>query len=172
MDKQKGHLQSDWHTGSVHLLWSTALHLFASFFSIFLLQITPESENDFGSYNCSASNEMGTESKEFLLIQAGQWCFTSFCLVFSGHGQMLKYIYCDIKGLLIGKICLQDVHCQKWLRIMVIWDKSISCFSRQSFKSPIFHPMIKTSFTVGDHMDQFVSMVDAFRWKTNQTNIT
>ncbi|XP_005459637.1 neural cell adhesion molecule 1b isoform X14 [Oreochromis niloticus] len=34
------------------------------------LQITPESENDFGSYNCTASNEMGTESKEFLLIQA------------------------------------------------------------------------------------------------------
>ncbi|KAM9319210.1 neural cell adhesion molecule 1b [Pholidichthys leucotaenia] len=34
------------------------------------LQITPETENDFGSYNCTASNEMGTESKEFLLIQA------------------------------------------------------------------------------------------------------
>ncbi|XP_076002230.1 neural cell adhesion molecule 1b [Genypterus blacodes] len=34
------------------------------------LQVTPESENDFGSYNCSASNEMGTEAKEFLLIQA------------------------------------------------------------------------------------------------------
>ncbi|XP_055370269.1 neural cell adhesion molecule 1b isoform X12 [Betta splendens] len=34
------------------------------------LQITPESENDFGSYNCTASNEMGTESKEFVLIQA------------------------------------------------------------------------------------------------------
>ncbi|KAG8001910.1 Neural cell adhesion molecule 1 [Nibea albiflora] len=33
-------------------------------------KITPESENDFGSYNCTASNEMGTESKEFLLIQA------------------------------------------------------------------------------------------------------
>ncbi|KAM8902448.1 neural cell adhesion molecule 1b isoform 3-T3 [Spinachia spinachia] len=34
------------------------------------LQINPESENDFGSYNCTASNEIGTESKEFLLIQA------------------------------------------------------------------------------------------------------
>uniref|UniRef100_A0A8C2X2I4 Neural cell adhesion molecule 1b n=1 Tax=Cyclopterus lumpus TaxID=8103 RepID=A0A8C2X2I4_CYCLU len=34
------------------------------------LQITPKSENDFGSYNCTASNEIGTESKEFLLIQA------------------------------------------------------------------------------------------------------
>ncbi|XP_047449399.1 neural cell adhesion molecule 1b isoform X4 [Mugil cephalus] len=34
------------------------------------MQITPESGNDFGSYNCTASNEMGTESKEFLLIQA------------------------------------------------------------------------------------------------------
>lgn len=34
-------------------------------------QVTPESQNDFGSYNCTASNEMGTESKEFLLIQAG-----------------------------------------------------------------------------------------------------
>uniref|UniRef100_H3DFI6 Neural cell adhesion molecule 1b n=1 Tax=Tetraodon nigroviridis TaxID=99883 RepID=H3DFI6_TETNG len=34
------------------------------------LQINPGSENDFGSYNCTASNELGTESKEFLLIQA------------------------------------------------------------------------------------------------------
>ncbi|XP_030633946.1 neural cell adhesion molecule 1b [Chanos chanos] len=34
------------------------------------LQINPESQNDFGSYNCTASNEIGTESKEFLLIQA------------------------------------------------------------------------------------------------------
>uniref|UniRef100_A0A3Q4N706 Neural cell adhesion molecule 1b n=1 Tax=Neolamprologus brichardi TaxID=32507 RepID=A0A3Q4N706_NEOBR len=37
------------------------------------LQVRTPSENDFGSYNCTASNEMGTESKEFLLIQAGQW---------------------------------------------------------------------------------------------------
>ncbi|XP_037123197.1 neural cell adhesion molecule 1b isoform X4 [Syngnathus acus] len=34
------------------------------------LQVTPTSENDFGSYNCTASNEMGTEAKEFVLIQA------------------------------------------------------------------------------------------------------
>ncbi|XP_019729887.1 neural cell adhesion molecule 1b isoform X4 [Hippocampus comes] len=34
------------------------------------LQVTPVSENDFGSYNCTASNEMGTEAKEFVLIQA------------------------------------------------------------------------------------------------------
>ncbi|XP_017275359.1 neural cell adhesion molecule 1a isoform X3 [Kryptolebias marmoratus] len=34
------------------------------------LEITPESQNDFGSYNCTATNAMGTESKEFLLIQA------------------------------------------------------------------------------------------------------
>ncbi|XP_037543739.1 neural cell adhesion molecule 1a [Nematolebias whitei] len=34
------------------------------------LEITPESQNDFGSYNCTATNTMGTESKEFLLIQA------------------------------------------------------------------------------------------------------
>ncbi|CAL8353282.1 unnamed protein product [Lota lota] len=34
------------------------------------LEVTPASENDYGSYNCSASNDLGTESKEFLLIQA------------------------------------------------------------------------------------------------------
>uniref|UniRef100_A0AAY4AMD3 Neural cell adhesion molecule 1b n=1 Tax=Denticeps clupeoides TaxID=299321 RepID=A0AAY4AMD3_9TELE len=34
------------------------------------LEVTPESQNDFGSYNCTASNEIGTESKEFILIQA------------------------------------------------------------------------------------------------------
>ncbi|KAM6907914.1 neural cell adhesion molecule 1a isoform 1-T1 [Xenentodon cancila] len=34
------------------------------------LEITPESQNDFGSYNCTAANMMGSESKEFLLIQA------------------------------------------------------------------------------------------------------
>lgn len=31
----------------------------------------PDSQSDFGSYNCTATNEMGSESKEFLLIQAG-----------------------------------------------------------------------------------------------------
>ncbi|KAF7699940.1 hypothetical protein HF521_002898 [Silurus meridionalis] len=34
------------------------------------LQVNPDSQNDFGSYNCTASNEIGTESKEFILIQA------------------------------------------------------------------------------------------------------
>ncbi|XP_032389063.1 neural cell adhesion molecule 1 isoform X19 [Etheostoma spectabile] len=34
------------------------------------LEIKPESQNDFGSYNCTATNVMGTDSKEFLLIQA------------------------------------------------------------------------------------------------------
>ncbi|XP_035998622.1 neural cell adhesion molecule 1 isoform X5 [Fundulus heteroclitus] len=34
------------------------------------LEITPESQNDFGSYNCTATNGLGSESKEFLLIQA------------------------------------------------------------------------------------------------------
>ncbi|KAJ8391240.1 hypothetical protein AAFF_G00095070 [Aldrovandia affinis] len=38
--------------------------------AVSFLEITPESQNDFGSYNCSATNAMGTESKEFLLIQA------------------------------------------------------------------------------------------------------
>ncbi|XP_061659315.1 neural cell adhesion molecule 1a isoform X1 [Syngnathoides biaculeatus] len=34
------------------------------------LEVFPESQSDFGSYNCTASNVMGIESKEFLLIQA------------------------------------------------------------------------------------------------------
>ncbi|KAG7471348.1 hypothetical protein MATL_G00123640 [Megalops atlanticus] len=34
------------------------------------LEVSPESQNDFGSYNCTATNAMGTESREFLLIQA------------------------------------------------------------------------------------------------------
>ncbi|KAM9499009.1 neural cell adhesion molecule 1-like isoform 1-T1 [Salvelinus alpinus] len=34
------------------------------------LEVTPDSQNDFGSYNCTATNLIGTESKEFLLIQA------------------------------------------------------------------------------------------------------
>ncbi|KAM4727350.1 neural cell adhesion molecule 1a isoform 8-T8 [Anableps anableps] len=38
--------------------------------TISLLEITPESQNDFGSYNCTATNVIGTESREFILIQA------------------------------------------------------------------------------------------------------
>ncbi|XP_061607150.1 neural cell adhesion molecule 1a isoform X7 [Phyllopteryx taeniolatus] len=38
--------------------------------SISYLEVFPESHSDFGSYNCTATNVMGIESKEFLLIQA------------------------------------------------------------------------------------------------------
>ncbi|XP_039634173.1 neural cell adhesion molecule 1a isoform X18 [Perca fluviatilis] len=38
--------------------------------SVSYLEITPDSQSDFGSYNCTATNAMGTDSKEFLLIQA------------------------------------------------------------------------------------------------------
>lgn len=38
--------------------------------TISYLEITPDSQNDFGSYNCTATNVMGSESKEFILIQA------------------------------------------------------------------------------------------------------
>uniref|UniRef100_A0A3Q2CLD5 Neural cell adhesion molecule 1a n=1 Tax=Cyprinodon variegatus TaxID=28743 RepID=A0A3Q2CLD5_CYPVA len=34
------------------------------------LEITPESQSDFGSYNCTATNGKGSDSKEFLLVQA------------------------------------------------------------------------------------------------------
>ncbi|XP_043935394.1 neural cell adhesion molecule 1 [Protopterus annectens] len=34
------------------------------------LEVTPDSENDFGTYNCSATNRVGQESKEFILVQA------------------------------------------------------------------------------------------------------
>ncbi|XP_058484346.1 neural cell adhesion molecule 1a isoform X6 [Solea solea] len=38
--------------------------------AISYLEVTPESQYEFGSYNCTATNLMGSESKEFLLIQA------------------------------------------------------------------------------------------------------
>ncbi|XP_046723246.1 neural cell adhesion molecule 1a isoform X12 [Silurus meridionalis] len=34
------------------------------------LEVTPESQTDFGSYNCTATNAIGSDSKEFLLISA------------------------------------------------------------------------------------------------------
>ncbi|XP_023263438.1 neural cell adhesion molecule 1-like isoform X4 [Seriola lalandi dorsalis] len=34
------------------------------------LEVTPDSESDYGTYNCTATNAMGTGSKEFILIQA------------------------------------------------------------------------------------------------------
>ncbi|KAA0701901.1 Neural cell adhesion molecule 1 [Triplophysa tibetana] len=34
------------------------------------LEVNPESQSDFGNYNCTASNTIGTESKEFILIPA------------------------------------------------------------------------------------------------------
>lgn len=55
-------------------------------------QVTPDSENDFGNYNCTAVNRIGQESSEFILVQAGEqggqgmcqqvaeWpCFASWC---------------------------------------------------------------------------------------------
>ncbi|GCB60774.1 hypothetical protein scyTo_0014225 [Scyliorhinus torazame] len=37
-----------------------------------LLEITPAVDSDFGSYNCTASNRIGTSSQEFTLVQAGK----------------------------------------------------------------------------------------------------
>uniref|UniRef100_A0A2K5DVC9 Neural cell adhesion molecule 1 n=1 Tax=Aotus nancymaae TaxID=37293 RepID=A0A2K5DVC9_AOTNA len=36
------------------------------------LEVTPDSENDFGNYNCTAVNRIGQESLEFILVQAGK----------------------------------------------------------------------------------------------------
>ncbi|XP_060792120.1 neural cell adhesion molecule 1a isoform X1 [Neoarius graeffei] len=38
--------------------------------TISYLEVTPESQNDFGSYNCTATNVIGSDSKEILLIPA------------------------------------------------------------------------------------------------------
>ncbi|XP_026794798.1 neural cell adhesion molecule 1a isoform X9 [Pangasianodon hypophthalmus] len=38
--------------------------------TISYLEVTPESQSDFGSYNCTATNVIGSDSKEFLLISA------------------------------------------------------------------------------------------------------
>lgn len=63
-------------------------------------QVNPDSQNDFGSYNCTASNEIGTESKEFILIQAGpsvlcDMTFTSnFCVFPKGSLNDNKLFIC------------------------------------------------------------------------------
>uniref|UniRef100_A0A6I8SEQ9 Neural cell adhesion molecule 1 n=1 Tax=Xenopus tropicalis TaxID=8364 RepID=A0A6I8SEQ9_XENTR len=36
------------------------------------LEVNPDSENDFGNYNCTAVNSIGHESSEFILVQAGE----------------------------------------------------------------------------------------------------
>lgn len=46
-------------------------------YSLDLPQVNPESQSDFGNYNCSASNAIGTESKEFILIPAGMFSYRS-----------------------------------------------------------------------------------------------
>lgn len=40
--------------------------------SSFSPKVTPDSENDFGNYNCTAVNRIGQESLEFILVQAGK----------------------------------------------------------------------------------------------------
>ncbi|XP_051534346.1 neural cell adhesion molecule 1-like isoform X6 [Myxocyprinus asiaticus] len=38
--------------------------------TVSFLEVNPESQNDFGNYNCTATNVIGSESKEFILVQA------------------------------------------------------------------------------------------------------
>lgn len=55
---------------ATHLCCENVLILFIIII-IISSQVNPNSQSDFGSYNCTATNVMGTESKEFLLISAG-----------------------------------------------------------------------------------------------------
>ncbi|KAJ8280630.1 hypothetical protein GJAV_G00057080, partial [Gymnothorax javanicus] len=48
---------------------TTGIRIFSSP-SVSYLEVTPESQSAYGAYNCSASNAIGTETREFLLIQA------------------------------------------------------------------------------------------------------
>lgn len=56
-------------------------------------QITPESQIDFGNYNCTATNELGSESKEFILIPAG--LFLENCTLYS-HVMVFALLLNDI----------------------------------------------------------------------------
>lgn len=38
-----------------------------------LLKIAPTSDNDFGRYNCTATNRIGTRHQEYTLGQAGEY---------------------------------------------------------------------------------------------------
>lgn len=83
-------------------LWSLLLYGSDSFFSFPLVKVNPISQNDFGSYNCTATNVMGTESKEFLLISAGVsadyhlWCFF--------RDAMKKMVFCHIHKIIRNDI--------------------------------------------------------------------
>uniref|UniRef100_A0A3P8WHL8 Neural cell adhesion molecule 1a n=1 Tax=Cynoglossus semilaevis TaxID=244447 RepID=A0A3P8WHL8_CYNSE len=69
------------------------------------LEVTPLSASEFGSYNCSATNSMGTESKEFLLLQAVHFPFLNplfhtkkTCIIWHFN----KYINADMTKITIA----------------------------------------------------------------------
>lgn len=46
---------------------------------MFILKIAPTSDSDFGRYNCTATNRIGTRYQEYTLGQAGK---LKFCFLF------------------------------------------------------------------------------------------
>uniref|UniRef100_H3BF90 Neural cell adhesion molecule 1 n=1 Tax=Latimeria chalumnae TaxID=7897 RepID=H3BF90_LATCH len=47
-----------------------SVKIFSNLSVIKKMEVTPDSENDFGNYNCTASNRIGQDSREFILVQA------------------------------------------------------------------------------------------------------